>query len=198
MKDPVRNPYTSPESPESPETAETAETGNSGVGSLTSFARTGLIITFAMIQGLVFMGAILLYLSMNGIAANDSLNWLPALGVAAAVASWFAAGGITTVMRRQAVFQLRPAHSVIRIPERDDAPLSTAAKQFVSRQQTASLVGQALLEGGAMINLILMLIDHSLLLHLVMAVVAIVGIGMLAPTADKLRRSLENAAQSEL
>jgi hypothetical protein len=73
----------------------------------------------------------------------------------------------------------------------EEATLPPAVARFVSAEQTATLVGQAILEGGAMINLVLMMLDHRIALHLIIVVAAIIGIAFMTPTVDRLRRSIE-------
>lgn len=189
INDPVRNPYTSPE------VDDAAAIDAIGDASLNSVARTGQVITFALIQGLVCIGAILLYLTWAGNAPDSSPLWIAGLGIAAAIVSWIAAAFIPATLRRQATRQLQSTALQIDLPASDDATLAAALQRFVAAQQTATLVGQALLEGGAMINLVLMLIDHRIILHLTMVLAAIIGIAFMTPTIDRIRKSAERAGE---
>lgn len=60
-------------------------------------------------------------------------------------------------------------------------------QQLLLANQSANLVGQALLEGAAVINLVFSFINGSLL-HLPVAAVGLIGVLTMVPTIGKLRR----------
>ena len=191
--DPVRNPFVAP-----------SETGNRSdhaiSGSLGSAVRTGQIITFALAQGLVVMAAILGFLGADGApqggqqAAADGLV-LPGVGLLVTIGSCFAAALIPGIVRRAAIAKVQARGEKIELPVNSDATMTRPIQHLAGSSQTATLIGQAALEGAATVNLIFMLLSGNFLLHLALAGVGLVGIVLLTPTIGKLQRLIEDAAR---
>ncbi len=196
MDDPVRNPYLSTNPSD-----EAARGGGSG-GSLVAHVRTGQIITFALVQGVVLIGAVMAYLALDAPAnpvppgatpAGEDFI-LPAIGIAVAVSCWIAALIVSSVMRRKAADQLSESGEKVDLPYRADALLTASIREFLAASQTATIVGQAACEGAAVANLILMLVDGNWI-HLPFAVICVIGIAVQVPTTGKLQNAIEVAVR---
>ena len=185
MDDPVKNPYISP--------ADVAKSSSfGGEMTLIGYVRTGQIITFSLIMGVVFMVGILMAIdSGEDKNARELFLWIGVgLGSLACVVS-FALG---RVLRAQALSSFRNQSSGDDVLEVDDKVVTPAVHQLLSNAFAAQLVGQSVLEGVAVANAILMLLDHNLL-HLAVIVVMIVGIALYTPTISKRRELIEEGCR---
>ncbi len=195
MNDPVQNPFMTPGAPD--------DTQRGGSDSLIGSARTGQIITFAMAQGLLVMTAILTYMNLQGGTNTQPVGmWpgpggdilLPAVGVLMAVGAWVAATIVPARMRRNAASRLKAKGETVDLPVHADVTITPAVGEFLGASQSATIVGQALLEGAATVNLILMLLDGRLF-YLALVAICLIGIVLLTPTAGKLQVHIENAGR---
>jgi hypothetical protein len=84
----------------------------------------------------------------------------------------------------------RSRHEWVQWEARQPAP--EPLRPFLTTQQTSTLIGQAILEGSAVINLVFALLDGSWL-HFVFALFAVVALVSMFPTVGKLRNRIENA-----
>ena len=193
MDDPVRNPYVSPHS------LDQSEVGNDDAA-LAAHARTGQIITFALVQGVIVIGAVMAFLSWQG-PANQAPAGAPAVGddlillavgIIMAVGSWIAAIIVPGVIRRNAADQLSESADKAVGRMSIDALPPYSLQKFLGASQSATLVGQAVLEGAAVANLILMFVDGNWI-HLLLAVVCVIGIAFQVPTTEKLRTAIESS-----
>lgn len=181
MNDPARNPYTNKH--------HTPDFSNRE-SSFQAVVRTGQVITFALIIGIALTAAIMFVLTVGEDSPTDSSFLLPAVGASAGMVSWLVALVLPDRLRRQAGSKL--ASNVDRQVVDDDAR-EQSQKEFAVAQNRSTLIGQAVLEGGAMINLVLMFLDHWLVIHLSFAAAAIIGIASMTPTATRLRHAMEQA-----
>ena len=186
MDDPVKNPYISP--------ADTAKSSTfGGETTLIGYVRTGQIITFSLIMGVVFMAGILMVIGKDGEPNSkpELFLWLGVgLGCLACVASFV----LSRVLRAQALSSFRQQASDADLPAADDKLVTPAVHQLLSSAFTAQLVGQSVLEGVAVVNAILMLLDHNLL-HLAVIAVMIVGIALHVPTTAKRQELIEEGCR---
>ena len=192
--DPSRNPYTSSR------VSGGVTAGAPGVLSIQAASRTGLIITFALVQGLLVTAGICGYLGIQnlgpGVAAlridTDSILFL-AIGFGIFFINCVLAVVLPMVMKSKADMDLANSNEPLPQPLEDDTELPTAAQTALGAAATRRLISQALLEGGAIINAIFMLIESNLVFAIPVAI-AVVGIGVQAPLASRVRAMLENAA----
>lgn len=185
MNTPIRNPYTNPnDGPGYPKYS----------GSLSQLARTGMIITFALAQGTVAVGAILWFIG-GGDGDGETDTIYLAVGFAATLGSCLVAGFVPPLIRSAAVSRFRSEGNSVERPIDTEAQLSDPCARLVGGGLTASLIGQAAMEGAAIINLILMFIGGGNLIHVGLAVVGLIGIAMLTPTLGRLTTLVEQAAE---
>lgn len=188
--------------------------------SLHGTARTGQIITLALGKGVLIIALIFGVMMMDGERESASLELLLAMGgglfVVLLVGSFF----VTKIMRSAATTRLRrhPEVAAMRESSTTDPtlgaptlgaptlsrarhpwvqwearqPVPEPLRPFLMAQQTSTLVGQAMLEGSAVVNLVFALIDGSWL-HFVFVFFAVVALISMIPTVDKLRNRIENA-----
>jgi hypothetical protein len=128
---------------------------------------------------------------------TEAGEWvLPAIGIAACigacVASWF----VVTMMKRVAIRKFR-AESTDEILREDFQSASTfphQVAQLLGASQAWTIVGQAILEGAAMMNGMLMIVDGNLI-HLAAIAILIVGIAIQFPTVSKKLALIQQAQQ---
>ncbi|MGB7346137.1 MAG: hypothetical protein WBD20_18105 [Pirellulaceae bacterium] len=204
MTDPVQNPYITPGS---------AGSGGDANPSIKGVARVGMIITLAMVQGIVVITAIILYLTIdndkldpNGAAqprvAAEPTDWLmPGLGLLFGLIACVAAFVVTRVMKSIAMNKFRQHNSLHSTPHSDiprsDIPRSgiqstPQVTQLLGALQTKTIVGQVILEGAAVINAVFMMIDGNLI-HLAVIGILIAGILFQLPTVSKYQAMIDEA-----
>lgn len=176
---PIRNPYLNASDPDGGGEAELQQT-------ISASARIGQIITFALVQGVVLFAGVAVYLVHSG-EADDALvadpNWtLPLIGLGLAliaiVASWIVSGQLLQAALRN--FEARGGGD----------PLS-----LLGGYRSSIIVAQAILEGAAMANGVLMILDRSLF-HLPVIGVLILALVVRTPTAARTRAFLDLARES--
>lgn len=169
--------------------------------SLHTTARTGQIITLALAKGVIIIALVFIILMTDDARIVKNAELFVPIGGAAFVLAIMGAFVVPRVLRSRAEtrFQNHPELVAMDPTSRRrwvdwDArtPVPPPLKTFLSDQQTATLVGQATLEGSAVINLVFALLDGSWL-HFVVAFLVVVGIVSMIPTVGKLRDRIENA-----
>ncbi|QDT09934.1 hypothetical protein [Planctomycetes bacterium K23_9] len=199
MNDPVQNPYIAPGA---------VDSSDIGIAAIKDRVRIGMIITFALVQGVVFATGIMLFLMLNGddgvaagaqpaaaqpAGAGDLV--LPGLGIAIGVGACVAALVVGGMMKRISINHFRAQLSAAGIKQVDHTATQFPPQvdQLINASRARTIVGQAILEGAAMLNVILMFLDDNLI-HLVPIGVLIAGIVMLLPTVGKKLALVEQAS----
>ena len=197
MNDPVQNPYTSPDSP---------DTSGSG-GSLTGFVRIGQIITFAFVQSILFITAIMYFMMDDPASTNPAAPSatpagngdmvLPGIGIVAAIGACVIAFVLTKMLRRTIIAKYRATEMNPQKVTSQDISLTPAMLQLMQGSQTGTLIGQAILEGAAVMNAILMLVDNNPI-HLAPIAILVVGIVLQFPTVGKKWQLAREATGDQL
>ena len=171
--------------------------------SIASRIRVGQIITLGMIMGLLVMGVIMACFTLGSeppnpaadqVAASGGGYLIPAVGFFLGVTSWIIAAVLPTIIRRNGVGQYQRSGDKIELPIEGGTPIGNMTL-LVGTFITSTLVGQAILEGGAIANLVLMMVDQQPLIHVPLAMVSVVGLLLLLPTVDKMLDFIESAAR---
>ncbi|MEM9588973.1 MAG: hypothetical protein AAGA03_16955 [Planctomycetota bacterium] len=188
MNDPVRNQLLDDPPEFSPQDAIAGQ------------VRTGQIITFALIQGVIVVTAVMLYLVLANQKASadadagDAVEQvarepneggdlvLPALSLLIGMGAAIAATTIVPALRRTAAARFRT---------QQQSKLNPAATEsYLSAWGTSTVIGQAVCEGAAMLCAVLMLVGETLL-PLIPIALLLAGIALLCPTESKIRHALE-------
>ena len=194
--DPVQNPYTSPN-----ESSTYASGGqSSGPETIAAAARIGQIISMALISGICFISGILLFIGIDDFAEakfltvdDDSMLFL---GIGFVVAFGSFVGGYVL---RNSGLQVALRDWVRNTPD-VELPISPDTtipngKRLLGGFATANITGAAIMESGAVINAVFLLINEHLL-HLIPIGLAIFGILLLLPTTSKYQHLIEDAIQN--
>ncbi len=185
MDDPVRNPYISP--------SNVGNADATGVNtSLLQHVRTGQLLTFSMIVGVIVMVGILTMVVRNPDNAkpDNAKKFFLEIGLGAGCVACIASYAVSTFQHRRALASFREQCGSEDAVVSDDELLAPAVTQFLANIFAATLAGQAVLEGAAVINVVLMVIDGNLL-HLAVVAVMIVGMAMYTPTVARRRALIE-------
>ncbi|WP_404305217.1 hypothetical protein [Neorhodopirellula lusitana] len=176
---------------------------------LTAFSRTGQVITLALANGILVIAVIFGFMMMNNEATANAIVLLSIGGGVSAV-SLVVAFLVPKMIRSQAASQLRQSADGIDLrngvglnaPSAEQlqrwgewqrqSPAPTALRSFLNQDQTATLIGQAILEGSAVINLVFAFLDGSWL-HFAFVLVAFVALVSTLPTNGKLNHRIESA-----
>ncbi len=201
----VPNPFSAPQSELSPPEADLANAPTNLIG----FVRTGQMIASSLVFGLTIIASVFVYLilSRDQPRGDDEPVYL-LIGGGALGMSLISTLFVPRILRAKARDQLRAVASGADIhAEFGAAPqqppsnllnweqqttLPPPLRKFMADQQTAGLIGHALLEGAGMINAIFFLISENWIL-LVFVAVAILGILLQMPTVNKLRSRIRTA-----
>lgn len=183
---------------------------NATATTLRGVAFTGQIITLALAKGIVIIGLIFGVLLIDDQRAFGNAEvWLPLGGglfavllVGAFLASKrLRSGGVSRLRQHREVAAMHegtPANTTTAamrekwIQWDDKAPLPLPLRPFLAGEQSATIVGQAMLEGSAVINLVFALLDGSYA-HFLFAFLAMIGLVSMIPTITKLRKRIEIA-----
>ncbi|QDV46481.1 hypothetical protein Enr13x_63900 [Stieleria neptunia] len=194
MNDPAQNPYAS-----SSATPGGLFPQGRSAGTIDAAARTGTIISLALISGVVMITVILTYLVFANPPEDQPLMRFDGdamlfliIGYGVFVASAGAAIVLRGIMKNQAETRLKASADELPRPLEGGSPLPPSGRAFVGAVATYTLIGQALVEGPAIINAIFMFIDNNLA-HLVPIVLAVLGIALQIPTSGKIKASMEDA-----
>ncbi|MBB3207664.1 hypothetical protein FHS27_003489 [Rhodopirellula rubra] len=201
--DPNSNdPFTSPSSAISSRTGRTSTT-------LSEFLRVGQLISFALTSGIITMTAVFAFLMMqNDEEAAEGEMVLLLIGGGVFVMALVTAFLMRMMLRSAAASKLRTEPEVAELvsggvaasqPARDawenwdrDETLPRPLRQYLEGSQTSRLVSQAILEGAAVVNLVLSMLDGNAL-HFAAVIVCLVGVISLTPTLGKIRSEIRSA-----
>ena len=202
MTTPIQNPYTRGQS------SEGDQAGN--LTTIASTVRVGQIITFALVQGVIVVAAVMTYLAFGNREVDQQLadaqdaadffampssadDWLlPALGIAVAVGAAVVALVVPNLMRRSGIIDFRATGTSLDVPVDPKQSLPWPASKLMGTYLTSKIVGEAVLEGAAMLNLVLLMLDQSVL-HYVPIAALLAGIALQFPTISKAQHFLELA-----
>nr|WP_143547945.1 hypothetical protein [Rhodopirellula sp. SM50] len=194
MNDPAQNPYAS-----SSKTPGGLFPQGRSAGTINAAARIGTVISLALISGVVMITVILAYLVFSNPPEDQGLLRFDGdamlfliIGYGVFVGAAGAAIVLRGIMKNQAAAQLKASAEELPRPLEGDSPLPPSAQAFLGTVATYTLIGQALVEGPAVINAVLMFIDNNLA-HLIPIVLAVIGIAMQIPTSGKIKASMEDA-----
>lgn len=193
MEDPAKNPYAA-----SSTQRGATNFGGGAPGTINGAARIGTVITLALVSGVVMMSAIMSFLVLSDPPEEESLfrfdgDAMLFLGVGYVVflGGAFVAIVMRGLMKGQAAANLRSAGEDFPQPLDGNSSLPPSGRAFVGAFATYTLIGQALLEGPAVINVILMFIENNFA-HAIPIVLAIIGILLQIPTAGRIKSAIEN------
>ncbi|NNE01449.1 MAG: hypothetical protein HKN47_29400 [Pirellulaceae bacterium] len=216
MTDPVRNPYSSQTSVDGGVLNGGAADGGELESYLVPFVRTGSIITLALAQGVVMIVAVLWFVGMSNRPVPDAADAavpadvdpaavdpavlggdgvLLAVGVGAAVLACIVAFILPRMIRRAAIDQYQQATPAEQPNAKGAAVVTAPLRQLLGASQTATLVGQAVLEGAAVLNAIMMFLNHNWI-HLVPIAILLLGILIQMPTVQRKRDWIAAANRS--
>ena len=196
--DPVRNPYLA--SGQDSEGQHTDSPGNATVGGR---IRTAQVVTIALVMGATTMAAVLVFVTFFS-GANDIRDAAPGnpagggvdviLVIACFVSfSAFVASLIVPrFIRAAAINQFRGREDKTELPLTGEESLTPPLADLIGRYATATLVGQAILEGAANINLVFMVINANPL-HLVIAAVMVAGVLAYWPAVGRFESWIRQA-----
>ncbi|TWU01519.1 hypothetical protein [Neorhodopirellula pilleata] len=181
---------------------------------LHGYAFTGQIITLALAKGILIIGLIFGVLLMDDERAFGNAAILLPLGGGLFVVMLAGAFFVSKMLRSAGVTRLRqhpevhamheatPANTTMAVMREEwiqwdnKSPLPLPLRPFLAGEQSATIVGQAMLEGSAVINLVFALLDGSYA-HFLFAFLAMVGLVSMIPTTGKLRKRIEIAISPE-
>lgn len=199
--------------PPAPLPGEPPTESQRGVYSVATAARTGQVITFGLAQGVLLIAAVLTYFAVGNdpqaapgqpnpgpVVADDGLLGSPdlvmlAIGLSFAALSFLAALWLPSLSRQRAIKRYQAAQESLPLPLQANDELPPAARKLVQSRMTATLMSQALFEGAAIANALLLLISPHLL-HLIPVAIGVFGIVAQVPTAAKLLDWLESVRRS--
>jgi hypothetical protein len=197
MTNPARNPYTSPTSTDSP-TASGFSGGAAGP-TIQATSLTGLVITFALVSGLVIVTVILSSLTLSNFPEDESMvrfggdsMLFVVIGFGISIASFVAAFVLRSSLKRQAVMQLQASGDDLPQPLELTTPLPGSAQRFLGAVSSFTIVGQALCEGPAILNAIFIMLEDNFV-FLIPVVFGIAGIALQTPLPGRLKAMLEAA-----
>ncbi|WP_442507049.1 hypothetical protein SH528x_005935 [Novipirellula sp. SH528] len=193
---PIQNPYLS--------SATTSNSSN--CINLKGLVRTGQVIAFALIQGVLFITAILAYLTFlsgDGGPANAGPASPPAednlvlviIGVVACFVGCFASFVVNRLMKGMAIRQFVSTGEEVALPIDETATMTAEISSLLTTSQTRMIIGMALVEGAAVINAVIMMLDENVI-HLVMIALCLAAMAVQFPTLRKKLDLIESAARA--
>lgn len=190
MSDSAQNPYA------------TGSTGGSsdGLSQLRMAAKTGSVITLALAMGIVTVSVILGFMASQKDFGDSNAFRLDAdsmvfvvIGFGKFLVCVAACVILRSVSKRKVAEIMQSSETPFPVPIREDSKLPPVTKAATQTLFTSTLIGQALFEGGAMLNAILMFLDQNFI-FLIPIVLGIAGVLFQMPTESRLRSALENAS----
>jgi hypothetical protein len=147
---------------------------------------TGRLITFVLVTGVIVLSVVMFVISAQSPATDGVV--MSAIGIAVAVSCWLASVIVPQGMKRFAKNEYEPLagdldRETAAIPI--DQPLQGQQLKFAEAWATSTLVGQAMLEAGCVINLVLMLIGGQTRIHLAVTAILLIVLLMRVPTLAK-------------
>ncbi|MEL6108810.1 MAG: hypothetical protein AAFU85_22610 [Planctomycetota bacterium] len=191
----AQNPYTSSR-------GSTAMATPQGVSSIKVASKTGLIITFALTQGLLVIAGICAFMGLKDLPAGaqafridmSSILYL-AIGFGVFFVTAVLSIVLPVVMKAKADHDYQSANEPLPEPLNDDTELPPAAQAALGAAATRRLISQALLEGGANVSAVFMVVESNLIFA-IPVIFAFIGIGLQAPFPFRVRAVLENVAMT--
>ncbi len=194
---PIENPYLASATPGSASDSHV---------NLKGLVRTSQIIAFALIQGVVFITAIMAYLTLlssdggpaNAAPANppaDDNMVMVVIGVVACFAGCFASFIVNRLLKGMAIRQFSSSGEEVELPVDETVTMTAEVSSLLTSSQTRMIIGMALVEGAAVINAVLMMLDESMI-HLVMVAICLVAMAVQFPTLQKKLDLIEFAARA--
>lgn len=196
MNDPSKNPYT-----KSSTAPGGRHSGGQGLGTINSVSMIAGLIGYALIGGVIIITAILSFLVLSDPPEDQSLFRFDKDSMVFLAIGYFVffSGAVASVVVRRILkwyANSRFKASGDELPHllQADSPLPASAQTFLGSVAAYTLVGQALLEGPAVINAVFLLIQNNFA-HLIPIVLAVIGIAIQIPTRGKLTSLLEDASR---
>ncbi|EMI16731.1 membrane protein [Rhodopirellula maiorica SM1] len=194
---PIQNPYLA---------SSASESTSGNQVDLKAHLRTSQIIAFALIQGVLFITAIMGYLSIvsgdGGPAdgppadpAADNDMMMLAIGAVAAFGGCFASFVANKMFKAMAIRQFASTGEEVDVPVQESMKITSGISELLATSQTRMIVGMALAEGAAVINAVLMMLDGNLI-HLVMIGFCLVAMAVQFPTLQKKLDLIDFAARA--
>lgn len=180
---PIENPYLSPE-------PQDDDFGNLGDGeSIRVQARAGMFITFGLAQGLIATAALMLFvLGIDGEPDEDPLFLY--IGGGAAILMISTAILLPLLLRAKAVHDYRSSNEKMQPPIDIDRTPNRAASRLLGVYRGSTITSQACLEGAGIVNLVLMMLDNQMMIHLAIVGICLMGIIVQLPTAQRMKNLL--------
>ncbi|WP_168566155.1 hypothetical protein [Crateriforma spongiae] len=164
--------------------------------------RIGQIITFALIQGLILIAAVMTYMTLSSADQREAVAQemaaeerepagagdlvLPGIATAFTAISLAAAFFLPPTIRKAAVQRFRAEQSGgFTVPDGDD-PIEGPMRYLSGGDQAARIVTSAIFEGVGVMGSILMMIQGDLL-FLIFPAIGIAGIASQFPTLTKVQ-----------
>ncbi len=195
MNDPAKNPYAA--SPSEPDVENAAA---NPPATIKECSKTGTIITFALVQGLLVIAAIMGWMGLSSrdedvplfrIDDGESLIFI-VIGFGVFIVSSVVAIVIRKTMRSKAIHDFQMSGEEIPTPLSDDTPVGPSGRRLLGASATYTLIGQALMEGPAVINAILMFLESNFLFA-IPVVIGLIGIAVQVPTTGRLHQLFDEA-----
>ncbi|MDM4016706.1 hypothetical protein [Roseiconus lacunae] len=188
------------DSPTNPYLSDQSAPGVGGQESIEATAKIGMIITFSLATGILFITGILTYMTLRHLPddaalvrlGGDDLLFL-VVGFGIMLAALPAALVVPRLMRKQAFNHTRISELNLPRPIRPETELPAETRPVLGAIMGSVLVGQAICEGSAITNAILMMINENFA-HLVPVVIGFIGVIVQIPTTGKIVRMIEDAA----
>jgi uncharacterized membrane protein (DUF485 family) len=160
----------------------------------------GRFITYALTSGVLVMSIVLFVITRQnaarvGIDAVILIGVGIMVGIGCLIASFVVPGTLRTAAIERYRTALGDSNSLAKIGSTIavDQPLECEPLRLAQAYTNSTLVGQAILEGGSMTNLLLMLVDGSVVVHLTIAGVMMSVLWSRKPSIDRwIAWTLEN------
>lgn len=186
MPVPIQNPYLSSDE------VQTSSTDGGTVGSRT---RVGQIISAALGLGILMTTGVMLSVAF-GSPSEDSFATqefvLLLVGMMVCVGSLTVATVAGLALRRRAIKTYAATLGDQAPKIETGTPATGALGTLLGQLQVRQIVGQAVLEGSAMINAMLMMVDGNLL-HIAPIAVALISVLLMTPTIPKTQAVIDSA-----
>lgn len=193
MNDPAKNPYVASSS-----APGQGFSGGQRPSTINAAATTGTVISLALIGGVFMITAILTFMIMSDPPEDESLirfdgDAILFLGIGYGVflASAVAAVVLRGITKGQAVANLKASDEEMPQPLDGNSTLPPSGQAFLGAVATYTLIGQALMEGPAVVNAILMFVENNFA-HVIPIILGAIGIALQIPTAGKLKTLIED------
>jgi len=174
--------------------------------SIARHVRTGQIITFAMVQGMILLTAILVIMQFSEPAAdpaNDArepAGWgqyvLPGIVVVWTVTALIASFIVPSMIRNAALNRFHGDPDAPSSVPPPDETLPEPLARLLGADQVARIVTQAIYEGLGTVSAIFLLIDDQLG-YLAASAIAVAGIASQFPSKTQIQHWLETALQNQ-